>query len=175
MAAILILTSKIIIRSLQFFMWSYPWVWRWPDKIFTDNENGRFLAIFFLGGRIYFSESPWNLVYRPISFQGLRVYYHCPFSYETENEATAAILVYQIILLNRSYFQLNALKPGIYSFSRSIGIVRFHVRSKPRLERPSWFYHCSSIIIVLERVVSDLWTFWVTASAHGCLRARTVF
>ena len=35
------------------------------------------------------------------------------FSCETENEAAAAILVLSI-LINRFYFQLFALKPGIY-------------------------------------------------------------
>ena len=54
------------------------------------------------------------------------------FSYETENETTAAILVLSI-LINRSYFQVNALKPGIYRLlgvCESIGIVRWnHVRS----------------------------------------------
>ena len=30
------ITWKIIIASLQiFFMWSYSWVWRWPDKLFS--------------------------------------------------------------------------------------------------------------------------------------------
>ena len=44
-----------------------------------------------------------------IGFWGLRVYWNCPFSCETENEAAAAILVLSI-LINRSYFQLIALK-----------------------------------------------------------------
>ena len=29
------ITWKIIIASLQIFMWSYSWVWRWPDKLFS--------------------------------------------------------------------------------------------------------------------------------------------
>ena len=62
----------------------------------------------------------------------MRVYWHCPFSCEVESEAMAAILVLSI-LINRSYFQINALKPGIYTIGESIGIVHFHVRSKPRL------------------------------------------
>ena len=44
-----------------------------------------------------------------IGFHGL----FCPFSRGTEKEAAAAILVFSI-LKNRSYFQLIALKPGIY-------------------------------------------------------------
>ena len=48
-----------------------------------------------------------------IGFRGLRVYQYCPFSCESENEAVAAILVLSI-LINRSYFQLIALKPRIY-------------------------------------------------------------
>ena len=71
-----------------------------------------------------------------IDFRGLRVYWHCPFSCEIENEAMAAILVLSI-LINPSYFQLNAFQPAIYRFlgsaSKSIGIVRFHVRSKLRI------------------------------------------
>ena len=51
------------------------------------------------------------------SFRGLRVYYYCPFLCETENEA-AAILILEI-LINRSYFQLIALKPGIYRVTAS--------------------------------------------------------
>ena len=51
----------------------------------------------------FFSDFPRNLVY--IGFRCLRVYWHCPFSCETENEAAAAILVLSI-LINRSYFQL---------------------------------------------------------------------
>ena len=38
----------------------------------------------------------------------------------------AAILVLSIFK-NRFYSQLNALKPGIYRFLGSIGIVRLHV------------------------------------------------
>ena len=45
-----------------------------------------------------------------VGFRGLRFY--CPFSYKTENEAAAAILVLSI-LINRSDFQLITLKPGI--------------------------------------------------------------
>ena len=66
--------------------------------------------------------------------------WHCPFyvfthktdnaKFTTEKEAMAAILILSI-LINRSYFQINALKPGIHRFSvgvcESIGIVRFHV------------------------------------------------
>ena len=53
-----------------------------------------------------------------IGFRGLRVYDYCPFSCETENEAAAAILVL-LILINRSYLQLIALKPGIYRVTAS--------------------------------------------------------
>ena len=53
-----------------------------------------------------------------IGFRGLRVYDYCPFSCETENEAAAAILVLSI-LINRSYLQLIALKPGIYRVTAS--------------------------------------------------------
>ena len=52
---------------------------------------------------------------------GLRGYLYCPFSCETENEAAAAILVLSI-LINRSYFQLIALKLGIYSHCISRGV-----------------------------------------------------
>ena len=51
-------------------------------------------------------------IYRFSGSASLLVLY-CPFSCETENEAAAAILVLSI-LINRSYFQLIALKPGIY-------------------------------------------------------------
>ena len=64
----------------------------WLDfQLSTDNQNGRHLAIkiFFLN---FFSDFPWNLVY--IGFRGLRVYWHCPFSCATENEAMAAILIF---------------------------------------------------------------------------------
>ena len=47
----------------------------------------------------------------------MRVYWHCPFSCETENEAPAAAILVFPILIPRSYFQLNALKPGLYRFS----------------------------------------------------------
>ena len=57
----------------------------------------------------------WRLIKKKIliyiGFRGQRQY--CPFSCETENEAATAILVL-FILINRSYFQLIALKPGIY-------------------------------------------------------------
>ena len=68
----------------------------------------------------------------------MRVDWHCPFSCETENEATAAILILSI-LINRSYLHLNALKLAIYTVGlvfrvcKSIGIKRFHARSKPML------------------------------------------
>ena len=59
---------------------------------------------------------------------------HCLFSCETASEATAAILVL-LILINHSYFQLNALNIEdieVFGVCESIGIVRFHVRSKPK-------------------------------------------
>ena len=55
---------------------------------------------------------------KPGSFQGLQVYYYCPFSCETETEAAEAILVLSI-LINRSYFQLIAFKSGVYRFTAS--------------------------------------------------------
>ena len=63
----------------------------WLDfQLSTDNQNDRHLAI-----KIFiFSDFPRNLVY--IGFRGLRVYWLCPFSCATENEAMAAILDYQI-------------------------------------------------------------------------------
>ena len=64
----------------------------------------------------FFSEFPRNLLY--VGFRGLQVYQYCPFSCETENEAVVAILVLSI-LINRSYFQLIALKPGIYIVTAS--------------------------------------------------------
>ena len=63
--------------------------------------------------KTFFSEFPGNLLYIYIGFRGLRVYKYCPFSCETENEAAAAILALSI-LINRFYFQLIDLKPGIY-------------------------------------------------------------
>ena len=57
-----------------------------------------------------------------IGFRGLRVYCHCPFSCEIENKATAAILILSI-LINRSYFQLIALKPGIIGFRGSVSLL----------------------------------------------------
>ena len=62
---------------------------------------------------------------------------HCPFSCETKNEATAAILVLSI-LINRYYFQLNTLKTGIlvYSFlgsARLLAVSVFMCDPKPRL------------------------------------------
>ena len=56
-----------------------------------------------------------------IGFRSLEVYQYCPFSCVTENKALAAILVLSI-LMNRSYFQINALKPGIYSHRISRGV-----------------------------------------------------
>ena len=77
----------------------------WLDfQLSTDNQNGRHLATFFF--RIPSKHG--------IGLRGLRVYQYCPFSCETENEAVAAIL-FLSILMNRSHFQINALKPGIYS------------------------------------------------------------
>ena len=54
-------------------------------------------------------------------FSGL-VYWHCAFSCATENEAIEFILILSI-LINNSYFQLNALKPGIYRFSGSASLL----------------------------------------------------
>ena len=65
-----------------------------------------------------------DLVY--IGFRGLRVYWHCPFSCETKNKATEAILVLSI-LINRSYFQLNALELGIYGFLGSASLLALSV------------------------------------------------
>ena len=56
----------------------------------------------------------------------MQVYWHCPFSRETENETKAGILVLSI-LINRSYFQWNALNPGIYSFSGSSSLLALSV------------------------------------------------
>ena len=69
----------------------------------------------------FFSEFPRNLVYTYIGFRGLRGYSYCPLSCETENEAASAILILSI-LINRSFFQLIALKPGIYSHCISPGV-----------------------------------------------------
>ena len=78
-------------------------------QLSSDNQNGRHLIFF----QLFFKNSleTW---YIHIGFWGLRVYYLCPFSCETENEAAAAILVLSI-LINRSYFQLIALKACIYN------------------------------------------------------------
>ena len=90
-----------------------------------------------------------------------------------------AILVLAI-LINHSYLQLNALKPGIYICFLGLRL----------------YWHCpfscvfqtediAAILIlslifyywhnILGAVVSHLWTFRVTASAEGCLSARLIF
>ena len=110
------ITWKIIIGSLKFFHVKLPTSMEmtWLDlQLSTDKQNGRHLATNFFSTYFFiFSEFLWNLVCRPIVFRGLRVYWHCPFSCETENEAASAILLLSI-LIKRFYFQLNALKPDI--------------------------------------------------------------
>ena len=65
----------------------------WLDfQLSTDNQNGRHLTIKFLfSTEFFFLDFPRNLVY--IGFRGLRVYWHCPFSCATENEAMTAIFI----------------------------------------------------------------------------------
>ena len=70
-------------------------------QLSTDNQNGRHLTTNFFS--TFFSEFPRNLA---------------SFSCETKNEAAAAIFVLSI-LINRSYFQLTAFKPGIYRVTAS--------------------------------------------------------
>ena len=82
----------------------------------------------------------------------------------------AAILVL-LILMNPSYFQLNALKPGIYRFSGSANLLALSVFLCDHVFSLIFYYWHN----VLEAVVSDLCTFGVTASAEGCLCACTVF
>ena len=61
-------------------------------QLSTENQTGLRTKFFF------FSEFPWNVVY--ICFRGLRVYWHCPFSCVTENEAMVAILIFLIKKIN---------------------------------------------------------------------------
>ena len=78
---------------------------------FNDNQNGRHLATnFFLTFNFQNSLETWHIYNRFSGSASLLVLY---VLCETENEAAAAILVLSI-LINRSYFQLIALKPGIY-------------------------------------------------------------
>ena len=60
----LLTRKKIIIGSLQFFMWSYPWVWRWPDYNLSFppiiKMASTWRLIFF--SPTFFSELPRNLV-----------------------------------------------------------------------------------------------------------------
>ena len=68
---------------------------------------------------------PWNLynyIYR-LSVV-LRVYWHCPFSCATENEAMTAILILSI-LINHSYFQLNVLNRPLYVFPSLLALSVF--------------------------------------------------
>ena len=86
--------------------------------------NGRHLATNLFFRSVFFSE-----------FQVVRTYWHCPLSCGAENEAMTAILVLSI-LINRSYFLLNALKPGICIFSGSVSLLAlsiFYVGFKLRL------------------------------------------
>ena len=53
----------------------------------------------------FFHLNAFNLAY--IGFWDQRVSWFCPFSCETENEATSAILV-KLSMLIKTYFQLNA-------------------------------------------------------------------
>ena len=90
--------------------------------LYLDNQNGGHLATKFFFQYIFlFQKHGIYRFSRSLNLLALSV------SCETENVATAAISV-SAILINRSYFQLNTLKPdiGLYRFSGSIGIVRFH-------------------------------------------------
>ena len=74
----------------------------WLDfQLSTDNQNGRHLATNFFSS--FFLRIPSKPgIY--IGFWGLRVYWYCPFSCETENEAAAAIF-------NKSFlFLINCLE-----------------------------------------------------------------
>ena len=69
------ITGKIIIGSLQFFMWCCPWVWRWPDSIFSFQPIIKMAATWPL---IFFF--PFFLIsletWYTIGFRGLRIYWH---------------------------------------------------------------------------------------------------
>ena len=75
-------------------------------QLSTDNQNGCQVANFF---QLFFQNSieTWY-IYRFLGSASLLVLFSC----ETENEAAADILVLSL-LINLSYFQLIALKPGI--------------------------------------------------------------
>ena len=54
---------------------------------------------------------PWNLAY--IGFRGLRVYWHCPFSFAIQAEDMAAILILSLIL----YYWHNVLEAVLSDLS----------------------------------------------------------
>ena len=96
------------------FMWSYPWLWTWPDQMLSLPPIIKMAAswrlISFGLFLLEFTIVSWNLVY--IGFWGLWVYCHWPFSCATKKGYGGHLDF--INLINRYYFQLNALKPGIF-------------------------------------------------------------
>ena len=88
-----------------------------------------------------------------------------------------AILV-SSILINPSYFQLNAFKPGIgfrglrvfWHCPCSCAIQTEDIAAILILSLIFYYWHN-----VMEADVSDLWIFRVIASADGCLSISTTF
>ena len=69
----------------------------WLDFQFsTNNQNGRHLAIIISFSTCFFLK-PLETWYRYIGFQGLRVYWHCPFSCAIQTLDIVAILILSLI------------------------------------------------------------------------------
>ena len=82
----------------------------------------------------------------------------------------SAILFF-LILINPSHFQLNALTPGIYRFSGVTSLLALSVFMCDT--NRGYSGHLLSLIFyywhnILKAVVSDLCTLRVAASAEGC-------
>ena len=79
------------------------------------------------------------------------------------------------------YFKIfnGALKPGIYRFSGCASLLTLSVvMCNPKRSYSSYLDFIIGLLLYAYRiaaVVSDLWPFWVTASAEGCLSACTIF
>ena len=81
-------------------------------QLSTNNQNGRHLETNFLKNVFKNSLETWYI------YKVFGVWESITIVRETENEAASFILVLSI-LINRSYFQLFALKPGIYRVTAS--------------------------------------------------------
>ena len=130
----------------------------WLDFQLSTDQNGRHIATRYFFR--LFSEFPWNLVYT--GFRGLRVYNHCP----TETEATGAILVSSIVLIfswmpwNLAYISFRDVLVYRHCLF-SCAIQTEAVAAILILSLIFYYWHN-----VLQAVVSDFWTFGVTASAE---------